>query len=69
MTLKTNLPRMNGLTLGLVMLGLLCGLFQDAAGSSVLSVDYRNLISRADLTYQRAVEHSEEGLPVGNGRM
>ena len=60
---------MNGLTLGLVMLGLLCGLFQDAAGSSVLSVDYRNLISRADLTYQRAVEHSEEGLPVGNGRM
>jgi len=35
----------------------------------MLSVNYRNLISRADLTYDKPVLRSEEGLPVGNGRM
>jgi hypothetical protein len=39
------------------------------AQSSILSVNYRNLISRADLTYDKSVPRSEEGLPVGNGRM
>src|SRR3954449_7018518 len=37
--------------------------------SSALTVDYRKLISRADLVYERPVERSEEGMPVGNGRM
>jgi len=37
--------------------------------SSILSVDYRNLVSCADLTYDKPVARSEEGLPVGNGRM
>ena len=32
-------------------------------------VDYRALISRADLRYDKPVARSEEGIPVGNGRM
>jgi hypothetical protein len=39
------------------------------AQSSILSVDYEALISRADLTYDKPVPRSEEGLPVGNGTM
>ena len=31
--------------------------------------DYRSLVSRADLTYDAPVARSEEGMPVGNGRM
>jgi len=38
-----------------------------AAG--LLTVDYRKLVSRADLTYDTSVSRSEEGMPVGNGRM
>ncbi len=37
--------------------------------SGILDVNYRKLISRADLIYDRPVTRSEEGLPVGNGRM
>ena len=37
--------------------------------ASVLAVDLRRLISRADLVYDKPVERSEEGMPVGNGRM
>jgi hypothetical protein len=57
-------------------LGLVCVFFyvnvastNVLAQSSILSVNYRNLVSRADLTYDKAVPRSEEGLPVGNGRM
>ena len=32
-------------------------------------VDHRSLVSRADITYDHPVTRSEEGLPVGNGRM
>ncbi len=32
-------------------------------------VDHRRRVSRADLEYRRPVERSEEGLPLGNGRM
>ncbi|TFG44838.1 MAG: hypothetical protein E4H40_08970, partial [Candidatus Brocadiia bacterium] len=39
------------------------------AQSSLLSVDYQKLISRSDLKYNKQVARSEEGLPVGNGRM
>ena len=31
--------------------------------------DYRALVSRADLRYDKPVSRSEEGIPVGNGRM
>ncbi len=37
--------------------------------SALTAVDLRRLISRADLAYEKPVERSEEGLPVGNGRM
>jgi hypothetical protein len=40
-----------------------------AAGANLLNVDYRRLVSRADLTYDTPVSRSEEGMPVGNGRM
>lgn len=33
------------------------------------TVDYRKLISRADLLYDTPVPRSEEGIPIGNGRM
>ncbi|MGA2258164.1 MAG: DUF5703 domain-containing protein, partial [Thermoguttaceae bacterium] len=33
------------------------------------SVDYMSLVAHADLTYTKPVDRSEEGMPVGNGRM
>jgi len=36
---------------------------------SLIKVNFRNLISRADLKYNTPVSRSEEGMPVGNGRM
>ncbi len=39
------------------------------AAPGLASVDYSNLVSRADLDYSSAVTRSEEGVPVGNGRM
>ncbi len=33
------------------------------------AVDLRALVSRADLVYERPVARSEEGMPIGNGRM
>ena len=41
----------------------------EVIGSNLLQVDYRELVSRADLTYDTPVARSEEGMPVGNGRM
>jgi hypothetical protein len=40
-----------------------------SGGHSLLEVDYRRLVSRADLTYEKPAARSEEGLLVGNGRM
>jgi len=34
-----------------------------------VNVDYRRLISRADLVYESPAWHSVEGIPIGNGRM
>jgi len=39
------------------------------AERGLISVDYRGLVSRADLDYNEPARRSEEGLPVGNGRM
>lgn len=39
------------------------------AGLPRVKVDHRSLVSRADITYDQPVTRSEEGLPVGNGRM
>jgi hypothetical protein len=40
-----------------------------SAGSKILDVDFRKLVSRADLDYDKPASRSEEGMPVGNGRM
>ncbi len=40
-----------------------------AQSSSMLNVNFCELVSRADLTYDRPVTRSEAGMPVGNGRM
>src|SRR5215813_8438973 len=40
-----------------------------ATSSAILDVNYRKLLARADLIYDRAPVRSEEGIPVGNGRM
>src|SRR5437868_3409497 len=39
------------------------------AGSALLNVDYKTLVGRADLDYTAPAARSEEGMPVGNGRM
>ena len=40
-----------------------------AQPSTMLTVDFHKLVSRADLDYAEPVKRSEEGQPVGNGRM
>ncbi|HEX9654535.1 MAG TPA: glycoside hydrolase, partial [bacterium] len=37
--------------------------------STMLDVNFRNLVSRADLHYEQTVNRSEAGIPIGNGRM
>jgi len=37
--------------------------------STMLSVDYKKLVSRADFVFTKPVSRSEAGLPVGNGQM
>jgi hypothetical protein len=41
----------------------------DAQTPGAPALDLQKVISAADLVYDRPVERSEEGLPVGNGRM
>jgi hypothetical protein len=36
---------------------------------ALTDIDYEALVSRASITYDKPVTRSEEGLPVGNGRM
>jgi hypothetical protein len=37
--------------------------------AALMDVNYAALVSRADLTYSKPAGRSEEGIPVGNGRM
>lgn len=37
--------------------------------STLLDVDFQKLAARADLVYDKPASRSEEGIPVGNGRM
>ncbi len=39
------------------------------AASTLMKVDYRTIVSRADLSFSEPPKRSEEGLPVGTGRM
>src|SRR5437868_5598241 len=43
--------------------------FQIATFADVLKIDYRALVSRADLDYDKPASRAEEGQPIGNGRM
>jgi hypothetical protein len=40
-----------------------------AAAESLIQVDHRRLVSRADLLYDAPATRPEEGMPLGNGRM
>ena len=42
---------------------------QQSTNRLLRNVDYRSLIARADLHYERPAARSEEGIPLGNGRM
>src|SRR3990170_5034163 len=42
---------------------------QEKMVSGIVTPDYRKLIAGADLRYIKPVNRSEEGQPVGNGRM
>ena len=43
--------------------------FPQTQQRSLPEVNYQELVSRASLTYDKPVSRSEEGMPVGNGRM
>lgn len=45
------------------------GVAQTNDAFSVLTIDHKKLISRADLVYDKPVAKSEEGMPIGNGVM
>jgi hypothetical protein len=51
----------------IILSGLITPIF--AQESSILKVNYQKLISRADIHYDKQVQRSEEGLPIGNGVM
>jgi hypothetical protein len=61
---------MNDIVLCVVVLAvvMLTASAASAAGGQ-LAVDYAGLVSRADITLEKPVDRSEEGLPIGNGRM
>src|SRR4051794_11786954 len=42
---------------------------EPAATTKHLNVDFRALVSRADIDYDKPATRSEEGQPIGNGRM
>ncbi len=48
---------------------IVCLLISGAVRASVLDADLRQLVSRADLDYDTPARRSEEGMPIGNGRM
>jgi hypothetical protein len=56
----------------LVVLGgtfALAGGGQSAVAPRLPALDYRAIVAQSDLHYDRPVERSEEGMPLGNGRM
>jgi hypothetical protein len=55
----------------LIILYSLLSFLQIKAGETtkLMKVNYKSLVSKADLSYNVPVSRSEEGIPVGNGRM
>jgi hypothetical protein len=66
--MSTHLLKASQRTAWLALVWLLPAVISQAA-SSLLTVDYKKLVSRADLIYDTPAPRSEEGMPVGNGRM
>lgn len=64
---KRSLPGLSGGTLA--TLAFLAAVSLAPAAGSRLDVDFKALVSRADLDYATPATRSEEGMPVGNGRM
>jgi hypothetical protein len=56
-------------TVFVILLCLLRAETSRAQTSRLLKVDYQSLVSKADLSYNEPVVRSEEGMPIGNGRM
>ena len=52
-----------------MVLGLAGWRSDTACAAGLLDVDHTALVARADLVYDRPVARSEEGMPLGNGRM
>lgn len=55
----------------IILLFLLCSAKSNAQMNrkSLMKVDYKSLVSKADLSYNVPATRSEEGMPVGNGHM
>ena len=56
----------------LLTLGLGCSekpSMNEQQDSAIMDMDFRQLVSEADLIYDEPVSRSEAGMPVGNGRM
>ena len=48
---------------------LLMAQVRPGAAQSLIQIDRRSQLARADLDYDSPINRSEEGMPVGNGRM
>ena len=57
------------LAYGIALVALLGPNAAPVAGQSLIQIDRRSQVSRADLDYDTPVARSEEGMPIGNGRM
>src|ERR1700743_3866239 len=53
----------------LMALAFLAILIPTSARAALLEADYSSLFGHSDLNYSNAVDRSESGLPIGNGRM
>jgi hypothetical protein len=51
-----------------LFVGLSCLPSAGARSNGPFDVNFERLVSAADLTYDSPAEHSEEGMPIGNGR-
>jgi hypothetical protein len=52
-----------------MLMALLMAHIRPGSAQSLIQIDRRSQLARADLDYDRPVTRSEEGMPVGNGRM
>jgi hypothetical protein len=53
----------------LAVISLIAGVASSASGQSLVTIDRQRQLARADLDYTTPVTRTEEGMPLGNGRM